>query len=213
MIIIHIRACLCIRLHSLRQILQILCRRLKPRMLRRSMIHHKINHDADSPLMACVHECLEILHCAILLIDRTVVRHIIFVVSRRRHHRHQPDPITSQICIRCRITVIDIVQLLRQSRKISDAIPIAVIEAVNEHLVPAPVEIIRSCSFCRVYLPHQRQRRLFQVLLCSRLRIRALPGCRLRVLPGCRFRRTCCRVFLPGIRSARRTSSKQRHCQ
>ena len=42
---------------------------------------------------------------------------------------------------------------------------------------------------------------------------RALPDCRLRVLPGCRFRRTCCRVFLPGIRSARRTSSKQRHCQ
>ena len=121
------------------------------------MVHDKIDDHIDSTLMASIYKCRKIIHCSILRINRFIIRHIIFMIRRGRHDRHQPDTIASQIRVRLRITVIYIIEIFRQSFQITDSIPVTVIKAVNKHFIISTVIVIDHIFFRRINLLHQRQ--------------------------------------------------------
>ena len=125
--------------------------------------------------MAFIYKCRKIIHRSILRIDCFIIRHIIFVIRCGRHDRHQPDTIASQIRVRLRITVIDIIEIFRQSFQITDSVPVTVIKAVNKHFIISAVIVINHILFRRIDLLHQRQCSnfipfAFCICLCSTLR-------------------------------------------
>ena len=120
------------------------------------MVHDKIDNHIDSTLMAFIYKCRKIIHRSILRIDCFIIRHIIFVIRCGRHDRHQPDAITSQIRVRPRITVINIIKIFRQSLQITDSVPVTVIKAVNKHFIISAVIVIDHIFFRRIDLLHQR---------------------------------------------------------
>ena len=120
------------------------------------MVHDKINDHVDSALVAFIYKCRKIIHRPVLRIDCFIIRHIILVIRRGRHDRHQPDTIASQIRVRLRITVIDIIEIFRQSFQITDSISVTVIKTVNKHFIISSVIVINHILFCCIDLLHQR---------------------------------------------------------
>ena len=94
------------------------------------MVHHKVDDQPDAPLMALRDQLLKVIQIAVFRVNILIVRHVILVIGRRRHDRHKPDPVTSEIRIGRIVSVIDIIEFIDQPSDISDPIPIAVRKAV-----------------------------------------------------------------------------------
>ncbi len=65
---------------------------LEVRMVRRAVVQHEVDDDADAALVALGEEAPEIVLRAVLRVDAVVIGHVVAVVARRRVDRHEPDP-------------------------------------------------------------------------------------------------------------------------
>ena len=102
-------------------------RRLEPGVLGRGVVEHQVHDDPDVTLVRFAEQALEILHAAVIRIDRVVIGHIVAMVRRRRVDGHQPDAFDPQI--------LKIIELFNDPVEVADAVPIAVAEGADEDLV------------------------------------------------------------------------------
>ena len=135
MIIPRIRTGFLVNLLPRLQPCQIFAGGLKPGMLRGGMIYRHIDDQADVPLPAILRQPPEILRRAVLLVHAAVIRHVIFVVGRRGHHRHEPDSRKSH--------VLYVIQLLRHAVQIPGFVPVRIVKGGDKDLIIIPVIVIR----------------------------------------------------------------------
>ncbi len=109
-------------------------------MLVRRVIHHQLGNDAQFAAMRFVEKLAEVIQRAVLRIDVRVVRDVVAVVfERRREKWQQPDGRDAQ--------VLDVVESLRQTAKIADAVAVAVAECAHVKLVDDGVLVPQALSF------------------------------------------------------------------
>src|SRR6266446_1628789 len=97
-------------------------------MLIRSVVQNQFDDDSHSSVVSCGEECLEVFKQTIAWVDCGIVRNVVAIVSqRRRKERQQPDDIDPQL--------LQIVQLLHETREISNAIAVAIAESADVQLV------------------------------------------------------------------------------
>ena len=101
---------------------------LKPLMLIGGVVQHEFRNDAKPTTMRLAQKILEILQAAVGRMDRCVVRNIVAVIfPRRRTERQNPDNCDSEI--------LDVIQLLCETGKISHPVIHAVIKRSDVNLV------------------------------------------------------------------------------
>lgn len=82
-------------------------------MLIGCVIQYQINDDTNTASVCFGEESFEIVHRAVVGIDRVIIGDIIAVIRRRRVNRHQPDSGDAEIGMCVWISIIQIIQLLR----------------------------------------------------------------------------------------------------
>ena len=94
---------------------------------KRSLID-QLDDDADIAIVGRFEEFLEVVEVAIDGIDAVVVGNVIAIVPQGRGEEgQQPD--------RCDAQILDVVELIRQAPKVTDAIAIAIREGPHWHLI------------------------------------------------------------------------------
>src|SRR2546423_2172158 len=87
-------------------------------------------------------ERLEVVVRAVVRLDLVVVRDVVPVITRRLGHRHEPDAVGAKAG--------DVVELLRQSAQIADAVTVRVVERTYE-------DFIAHRGVCRLQQGKQNQ--------------------------------------------------------
>src|SRR5574339_343376 len=112
-------------------------------MLIRGMVEHEIGNDSHAAAMRLIQKPTDVSQRAVLAEDPSIVGHVVAVVSqRRREKREEPDAVDSQ--------PLQIVQLLREAGKVSDAVLVPVEKGLHrkliEHgvLVPEWIHLLRG---------------------------------------------------------------------
>ena len=101
---------------------------LKPRMLVGGVIHHHLDDHPQTAIVRAVQECLEILESAVAGMNGVIIRDVIAIIAKRRGIKgQQPDGVDAQL--------LQIIEALRQARKVADAVAVAVIERAHVQLV------------------------------------------------------------------------------
>src|SRR5262245_985257 len=96
-------------------------------MLVRGMVQHQIGDDAHTAAMRLIQKPTDISHRAVIAKDPSILSHVVPVVSeRRREKRKEPDAVDSQ--------PLQIVQLLGEAGKVSDAVAVLVEEGLPREL-------------------------------------------------------------------------------
>ena len=114
-------------------------------MLVRRVVDDELGEDAHVQSVRGVEEALEVVERAVHRIDRRVVRDVVPVVTqRRRVEGQEPDA--------CHAEVAEVRQLLRESREITDAIVVAVVEAAHMRFVDDGVLV--PMRVCHVFVGH-----------------------------------------------------------
>ena len=121
------------------------------------VVHHEVDDDVDAPLVGRLQEGLEVLHGTVLGIDGHVVCHVVFVIAGGGHDGHEPDARAAQVRVGGRVTVVDVVQPLRQALEVANAVAVAVVKAVDEDLVAAAVVVVDVLGLGLVVLAHDAQ--------------------------------------------------------
>ena len=99
------------------------------------MVDHKVDDHMDAALLSLCHHILEVIHRAILRVDGEVIHHIVAVVGGRGVDRHQPDAGHTQVGVRLRVAVVQVIQLFCDPIEVTDPIAVAVVETANEDLI------------------------------------------------------------------------------
>ena len=116
-------------------------------MLVRGMVQHELGDDPQPALLGLAHERFEIRQRAVNRVDGIIIRDVIPVIlERRRIKREQPQ--------RGDAEVLNVIKLLRQPAKISDAVRVAVEKRADG-------DFINNCAF----VPER-----IQFLRCAHLR-------------------------------------------
>src|ERR1035438_8720180 len=121
---------------------------------------HQFTHHAKTTLTSHRKKSLEIFKGPIPGMNRPIVRDVVAVIAQgRREKRHQPDRIDSEF--------LHIIELLRESLKISNAIAVAVKEC-------AYVDLVDDGVLIPAHFRVQRQR-LFSPVMSAILKLGVLP--------------------------------------
>ena len=108
-------------------------------MLVRGVIDHQLGYDAHAPPVRFLEKQLHILKTAVRRMNIGVVGDVIPVVFKGGGvKRQQPDRIDARF--------LQIVQLLNESGKIADAVPVAVIERLNVDFIEYGVLIPKAVA-------------------------------------------------------------------
>ncbi len=108
------------------------------------MVKNEVDDEPDIARMAGVQQYLKILQRAVGRVDCGVVRYVVFMVGGRGHNRHEPDAVEAQIGVGLVVAVVDIVELLRDSVEIADAVAVAVVKRADEDFVVGAVVVVRN---------------------------------------------------------------------
>ena len=74
--------------------------------------------------MTSIEQALKILQAAVIALYRIIIFYIITMITRRFHHGHEPNTLNAQIGLGFRILVVQIINLIDNSLKISDTITV-----------------------------------------------------------------------------------------
>ena len=110
-------------------------RLLEVRVLARRVVEHEIHQHSNPPAVRRRDQSLEVGVRAILGIHPVVVLDVVSVVAWRRGDRHEPDASCAEASGRARVAVVHVVEFLRQSGEVADAVAVAVEERPHEDLV------------------------------------------------------------------------------
>lgn len=99
------------------------------------MVHHKVDYNFNTPLVCFCNQLFKIVHCAVFLVDPSVVGYIIAVVAWRWVDRHQPNSGYPEVRSGGGVTVVQIIQLIYQPSDIPDSVAVGIIEASDEDFV------------------------------------------------------------------------------
>ena len=103
-------------------------RRLEPGVLVRRVVHDQLGDHAQATAMGGFDERLEVVEAAVGRLNVLVIRDVVAVVpQRRRVGRQQPQGSHAE--------VLDVVELLDQSSKVTQAIAVAVVEGLDVNLI------------------------------------------------------------------------------
>src|SRR5437667_2078751 len=100
---------------------------LEPRMLARGVVQDEIDEHANMMLVRRGDERLEVSVRPIVRLDLVVVGDVVAVIARRFRHGHQPDAVGAEPG--------DVVEFLRETAQIADAVAVAVVKRTDEYLV------------------------------------------------------------------------------
>src|SRR2546428_1894077 len=100
---------------------------LEPRMLARGVVQYEIDEHTNVMLVRRGDERLEVIVRPIVRLDLVVVGDVVAVIARRFRHGHQPDAVGAEPG--------DVVELLRETAQIADAVAVAVVKRADEYLV------------------------------------------------------------------------------
>ena len=94
----------------------------------RRVVHDQVGDDPDPPAMSLLEQLDEVVHRAELGQHRTEIPDVVPAVAQRRVvERRQPQAIDAQ--------PRQVVELLDQAAKITDAVVVGVVECSNQHLI------------------------------------------------------------------------------
>src|SRR5438093_2964297 len=114
-------------------------------MLIAGVIDHQLGDDADSAMVRLAQKRFEICKRAIARMDGGVIRDVISVIAQRRGiERQEPKRVDAE--------VLEVIELARQTLKITDAVGVRIEERLDVRLINNPVfvpEVIHSAA-CRV---------------------------------------------------------------
>ena len=108
---------------------------LEPGVLDGAVVQDQVHHHVDTSLVRSRHQGAEVVGGAIVGLDGLVVRDVVAVIAGRLGDGHQPQGRHAEIVRGRRITVVQVVQPLRQTAQVADAVAIRIGEAAHEHLV------------------------------------------------------------------------------
>jgi hypothetical protein len=101
---------------------------LKPRVLIRSVIQYQFDDDPDSSAVGRMQKLAEMLQCSVAGMDCAVICDIVAIVAQRRgEERHEPYRANPQF--------LEVIELLFKALKITDSVPVAVVERADVHLI------------------------------------------------------------------------------
>src|SRR5665213_1452340 len=113
---------------ALRRACRSRARRLKPGMLIGSVIHHQLHHHLHFPVMCRLQELPEIVQRAVARMNAGVVADVVAVIPQRRWKKgKQPQTGDAEL--------LQIIQLLHETGKVSDAVIVAVEKSLYVKLV------------------------------------------------------------------------------
>src|SRR5579863_3498519 len=114
-------------------------------MLIGGVVEHHLHDYLYPALVGGGQKSLEVVECAIVGMDRSIVRDVVSVIAeRRRKERHQPQRIDTQF--------LQVIQFLREPAEVPDPVTIAIAKSADVHLVnnrvfvPKPVLRQSRCS-------------------------------------------------------------------
>ena len=99
------------------------------------VVDDHVHEHPDSPAMRFFHQAPEIVVRPVAGIDVVVVGDVVAVVAGRGGDRHQPDAVDAEIRAGLRVAVVQVVEASDQSRQVSVAVAVAVLEGAHEDLV------------------------------------------------------------------------------
>ena len=111
-------------------------RRLEPGMVTGGMVHNQIQNHPDAKRMRPFQKGLEIIQRAVGGIDAVIIRHIVFVIGRRGHNRHQPNAGESHIA--------DIGQLFGGALQVADPVSVRIRKGIDKNFIPVPAVVFRN---------------------------------------------------------------------
>ncbi len=107
----------------------------KPGVFTGSVIDHKIDHYANTALVARFQKLPKVSQRAVIRVDCLVVSNIVAMVGRWGHDRHQPDATNTEVVSGSRVAIVEVIQLGDDTLEIADTVSIAVFEGTHKNLV------------------------------------------------------------------------------
>ena len=111
-------------------------------MVFRGVIQHQIQNHLYVPGVAGIHQGFQVLQRAKVRVDPVIVGDIVLVVRGAGKNRGQPQTLDTQAGVRKNIPVVEIVQLLQDSRDISLPVPVGIGKGANKDLIEHPVIVV-----------------------------------------------------------------------
>src|SRR5882672_11404544 len=111
---------------------------LEPGMLTRRVIQDQVDEHANLMLVCRRDERLEIVVRAVVRLDLVVVGDVVAVLARRFRDGHEPDTVGAQAG--------DVIELLRQTTQVADAIAVAVVKRADENFIAHRWVSLEQCN-------------------------------------------------------------------
>src|SRR5207237_2153038 len=116
---------------------------LKPGVLAGGVVQHHVHEHADVTLVRGRDERLEVIVRAVIRLNLVIIRDVVPVIARRLGDRHQPHTIGAQ--------PFYVVELLRETAQVADAVAVAVVKRPDEDLVAhcglLPRRRLKQCEY------------------------------------------------------------------
>src|SRR5882672_11097537 len=113
-------------------------RLLEPGMPTRRVIQDEVDEHANLLLVCRRHERLEVVVRAVVRLDLVVVGDVVAVLARRFRDGHEPDTVGAQAG--------DVIELLRQTTQVADAIAVAVVKRADENFITHRWVCLEQCN-------------------------------------------------------------------
>src|SRR5437870_3083454 len=129
-------------------------------MLIAGVIDHQLGDDADSAMMRLAQKRFEICKRAIARMDGGVIGDVISVIAQRRGiERQEPKRVDAE--------VLEVIELARQTLKITDAVGVRIEERLHVRLINNPVFVPKLVSH-RKYSKSRSVRTFLRILkICA----------------------------------------------
>jgi hypothetical protein len=78
------------------------------------------------------------------------------MVGVRGHYGREPDSVHSEVGIRFRISVVEVIELFYNTFQVADTVIVAVVKRADEYFVVVPVVVggfLYLYALCRVFIP------------------------------------------------------------
>ena len=103
-------------------------RLLEPGVIARGVVHDEVGDHPHAELVGLIDTAMKILDCPVVGMDGKEVGDVVAAVAqRRRVHRQEPEAVDPE--------PLEVLELLRETAQVAQAVAVAVVEAANVDLV------------------------------------------------------------------------------
>ena len=85
--------------------------------------------------MAQGNQFFQILLCTESRVNLVVIRHVVFMIGRRKKHRRQPDAFDAEAVPGRRVSVVQVIHPVDHAPQIADSVPVGIGKGTDKNLI------------------------------------------------------------------------------